>query len=214
MRPARLARGLYAITPCDTMDFSQVLAKTQKILHAGISALQYRDKHSDPAARPVRAEALGNLCRAASTPFIVNDDPALAAGAGATGVHLGADDPSPAMARQWLGDNGIIGVSCYDDVELAARLAHGGADYIAFGAFFPTRTKTPRASLDTLRAARTRLSVPMVAIGGITPDNCAPLLDAGADLLAVVSSVYDHPDPAGQVQRFQSVFRRYGEFPE
>jgi thiamine-phosphate pyrophosphorylase len=146
-------------------------------------------------------------------PFIVNDDPVLAADVGADGVHLGADDPSPELARRVLGDRAIIGISCYNDVERAVRLASGAADYVAFGAFFPTTSKMPRAHAtpETLRAARPRLSVPVVAIGGITPENGAALVEAGADLLAVISGLYHVADPLSQVRRFQQLFSQRSE---
>jgi len=204
----RLARGVYAITPGEAMEFNEVLLRTAAILQAGVSAVQYRDKTADLAAQQVRAAALLVLCRAAGTPFLVNDDPALAAHVGADGVHLGMDDSLPGAARQLLGPDALIGVSCYDDVERARKLVRDGADYVAFGAFFPTATKSPRtmATLETLRAAKRQISRPIVAIGGINPQNSGPLISAGADMLAVISSLYDDDDPARQVGRFQAVF--------
>ena len=204
----RLARGVYAITPGAAMEFNEVLLRTAAILQAGVSAVQYRDKSADLAAKQVRAAALLVLCRAAGTPFLINDDPALAAHVGADGVHLGMEDPLPGVARQLLGPDALIGVSCYDDVERARKLVSAGADYVAFGAFFPTATKSPRAmaTLDTLRRAKRQVSQPIVAIGGITPQNSGPLLSAGADMMAVISSLYDDDDPARQVSRFQAIF--------
>ena len=205
---SRLARGVYAITPCATMKFAGILRHTEAILRTGVSAVQYRDKSRDLPAQRVRAAALLELCRAAGTPFLINDDPALAAGVGADGVHLGMEDPAPETARQMLGPDAIIGVSCYDDVERARNLVRSGADYVAFGAFFPTATKSPRvtATLDTLRQAKRQLRQPIVAIGGITPENSESLVRAGADMLAVISSLYDAEDPGRQVTRFQALF--------
>ena len=203
-----LGRGVYAITPGESMDFAQVLRWTAEILQAGISALQYRDKHCAAREQRDRATALLALCRATGTPFLVNDDPALAADVTADGVHLGADDPSFEFARQLLGPDAIIGVSCYDALERACQFSRSGADYVALGAFFPTTTKAPRAfaTLDTLRAVKTQITQPVVAIGGITPDNAGFLVAAGADLLAVISSIYGAADPARQVARFKSLF--------
>jgi len=204
----RLTRGVYAITPCETMEFSEVLLRTAAILQAGVSAVQYRDKSGHLPAQKVRAAALLVLCRAAGTPLLINDDPALAADIGAEGVHLGMEDPSPEAARQLLGADAVIGVSCYNDVERARNLVRSGADYVAFGAFFPTATKLPRATatLDTLRRAKRQISQPIVAIGGITPENSAPLVRAGADTLAVITSLYSADDPARQVDRFRTLF--------
>lgn len=206
----RLAPGVYAITPCETMDFAQLLLRTSAILQAGVSALQYREKSRDMQLQRARAQALLGLCRVTGTPFLVNDDPGLAAAVGADGVHLGMEDPSPEAARQLLGPGAIIGVSCYDDVDRAVHAARNGADYVALGAFFPTATKVPRAfaKLDTLRALKNRITQPIVAIGGISPENCEPLISAGADLLAVVSSIYSAADPALQVARFQQLFEK------
>jgi thiamine-phosphate pyrophosphorylase len=190
------------------MQFAEVMLRTAAILQAGVSALQYRDKSGDLPAQRVRAEALRDLCRASGTPFLVNDDPALAAAVEADGVHLGMEDPSLEAARQLLQPGAIIGVSCYDDVERARKLARSGADYVAFGAFFPTETKTSRAtaSLETIHRSRPHLHQPIVAIGGITPENSEPLVKAGVDMLAVISSLYYAKDPAHQVRRFQELF--------
>src|SRR5690606_6346864 len=139
---------------------------------------------------------LRTACAGAGVTFIVNDDAALAAELRADGVHLGEDDGGIAEARALLGDDAIIGVSCYDDIERARSLAAQGADYLAFGAFFPSPTKPQarRASPQQLRDSAT-LGLPRVAIGGITPGNARPLVDAGADLVAVISGVFDAPDP-------------------
>ena len=146
-------------------------------------------------------------CRNAGVAFIVNDDARLAAGIGADGVHLGEHDGEIAEARALLGDDAIIGASCYDDIERARRLAAEGASYLAFGAFFPSPTKpnARRASLQLLRDS-THLGLPRVAIGGITPDNAPSLVDAGADLVAVISGVFDAPDPVAAARAYLSLF--------
>jgi thiamine-phosphate pyrophosphorylase len=151
--------------------------------------------------------ALRVACRDAGVPFIVNDDAKLALELGADGVHLGEDDGDIASTRRLLGDDAIIGVSCYDDIERARMLAAQGADYLAFGAFFPSPTKphAPRASLQLLRDSAS-LGLPRVAIGGITPDNARPLVDAGANLIAVISGVFDAPDPVAAARAYLSLF--------
>lgn len=205
--------GVYAITPCGTLDFGEILRRSALLLGGGLCALQYRDKGTGDSEKQVRAARLHALCRAHGTPLIINDDPRLALAINAEGVHLGADDPDPAWARELLGPSAIIGVSCYDDVGKAVQASASGADYVALGAFFPTATKTPRAraTLATLRSARTRISRPIVAIGGITPENSAELVSAGADALAIVSALYDADDPHYQLQRFQTLFSDPGE---
>jgi thiamine-phosphate pyrophosphorylase len=142
-------------------------------------------------------------------PLIVNDDVELAAGIGAAGVHLGEDDADIAAARSRLGNGAIIGVSCYDSLERARDLAAAGADYLAFGAFFPSPTKPQarRATPDLLRAARA-FGKPLVAIGGITPDNAADLIAAGADFVAVVSGVFGQPDVTDAARRYASLFQK------
>jgi thiamine-phosphate pyrophosphorylase len=150
------------------------------------------------------------LCLDADVPLIVNDDAALAARTGAAGVHLGEHDGDVAAARAVLGDTAIIGVSCYDDPGRGEIAALAGADYIAFGAFFPSPTKphARRAAPELLRAAA-RFGLPRVAIGGITPDNARPLIEAGADLIAVISGVFDAPDPIAAAQAYRACFTQF-----
>lgn len=200
-------RGVYAITP-GSADFPAILARTALLLDTGVCAVQYRDKDASASDRLQRACALRDLCRARGVPFIVNDDPELAHASGADGVHLGADDPAPDVARRLLGPDALIGVSCYDDVDLALRLQDAGADYVALGAFHPTTSKQPRtrATPGMLSDARRRLTCPIVAIGGITPENSAPLIAAGADVLAVISAVYGVADPLPVMAAFRRQF--------
>lgn len=165
-------------------------------LRGGARAVQYRDKSADAARRLREATALRALCAAAGAVLIVNDDPALAAAAGAHGVHLGRDDPDPAGARALLGTAAYIGVSCYGEIERAHAALAAGADHVAFGRFHPSQTKPggPLLTLDFLRRATAVLPAPVVAIGGITPDNAAPLVRAGAAALAVTAGVMAAPD--------------------
>jgi thiamine-phosphate pyrophosphorylase len=206
-RSATTPRGLYLITP-DEADTARLLARVQPLLgHA--TWLQYRNKSAPDALRHQQALALQELCRQASVPLIVNDDARLAGAIGAAGVHLGEDDGDIAAARALLGPAAIIGASCYDELARAQRAVTAGANYVAFGAFFPTRSKTGtrRATPDLLTAAAA-LAVPRVAIGGITPDNTPALIAAGADLVAVIGGVFDSPDPVTAARAYRECFTK------
>lgn len=199
-------RGLYAITP-DQPDTARLLAQVDTVLHAGAHWLQYRNKSASPALRREQALALLPLCRRHRVPLIVNDDWRLAAEIGADGAHLGEHDGALAAARAALGEAAILGASCYDDIGLARSAAAQGAGYVAFGAFFVSPTKpNARRATPALLAQASALGLPRVAIGGITPDHAAPLVAAGADLLAVISGVFDAPDPAAAVRAYLSCF--------
>lgn len=208
-------RGLYAITPDDT-DTLRLMARVETVLVAGAQWLQYRNKAADPHLRREQALALLPICRRHGVPLIVNDDWRLAAQIGADGAHLGEDDGELAAARAAMGDRALIGASCYDRFDLARTAAATGASYIAFGAFFasPTKPNARRATPELLQQSAI-LRLPRVAIGGITPDNARSLVDAGADLLAVISGVFDAPDPAAAVRAYLSCFdeARSEEFP-
>ena len=199
-------RGLYLITPDDD-DTAGLTNRVAPLLREGVTWLQYRNKTAGAALRHEQASALQALCAAAGVPLIVNDDARLAKAVGAAGVHLGEDDGEIAAARALLGGHAIIGASCYDELARAESAVASGADYVAFGAFFPTRSKTGtrQASLDLLDAAAI-LNVPRVAIGGITPDNATSLIAAGADLVAVIGGVFDAADPAAAVRAYRQCF--------
>lgn len=205
---ARLDRGLYVITDCENLPHELLVRKTARILSAGITALQYRNKTAAYAERLVQAGELRALSRRYDTPFIVNDDIELAAAVDADGVHLGSGDPSLSEALSLLGTDAIIGVSCYDRLAEGLAAQKAGATYVAFGAFYPSVTKVPnaQANIGLLKEARSVLSIPIVAIGGINPGNAGVLLDAGADILAVVNSVFGAADPAGVVREFNALF--------
>jgi len=204
MRERLQGRGLYVITDGPRPDLLEVVAQA---LAGGARLLQYRDKTTDHARRLNEARAIRALCAARRVPMIINDDVALAGAADVAGVHLGEEDGDVAAARAVLGADAIIGVSCYDSLARARELAAAGADYIAFGAFFPSPTKphARRASFDLLRQSAA-LGVPRVAIGGITPDNGGSLIDAGADYLAVISAVFGDSDVRGAATRFAQLF--------
>jgi thiamine-phosphate pyrophosphorylase len=199
-------RGLYLITP-DEPDTGRLLARLRPAVAAGPALLQYRNKAASQALQREQLREILPLCRAAGLPLLVNDHWELALELGADGAHLGADDGSLAQARAALGPDAILGASCYNELALAKDAAAQGASYIAFGAFFPSGTKplARRAGPDLL-AASAALGLPRVAIGGITPDNGASLVAAGADLLAVIAGVFDAPDPAAAVRAYRRCF--------
>ena len=201
---ARL-RGLYLITPEDP-DTGCLLARVAPLL-SHVACLQYRNKGASPARRRQQGDALRSLCSQAGVPFIVNDDAALAAAIGADGVHLGDHDGAVATARALLGNASLIGVSCYDDPGRARLAAAQGADYVAFGAFFPSLTKpgARRARLELLRERRAP-GLMQVAIGGMTPDNAPAVIAAGADMVAAISGVFDAPDPLAAARAFAACF--------
>ena len=198
------AHGLYVITDGPRPDLPDAVAQA---LAGGAQLLQYRDKSTDATRRHAEAAVLRQLCTAHAVPLIINDDIALARAVAADGVHLGRDDDDIAAARDVLGGSAIIGVSCYDSLQRAQAAARAGASYIAFGAFFPSPTKplAPRASLDLLRQSAA-LGVPRVAIGGITPDNAASLVEAGADFLAAISAVFGAADIRAAAQGFAHLY--------
>jgi len=202
----RLGNGLYLITP-DDPDPSRLLARVQPLLPFA-SCLQLRNKAMSAATLRAAGTMLRDACRDAGVPLIVNDHAALALELDADGVHLGAHDGDIDSARALLGDAALIGVSCYEDLERARTLVTQGADYIAFGAFFPSPTKphARRAGIELLHDSA-HLGIPRVAIGGITPDNAGPLVAAGADLIAVISGVFDAPDPVAAARAYVSLFR-------
>ena len=203
--------GLYAITPEDAGQ--DLTRRVELAIVGGARVVQYRDKSRDRERRLAQAAALGVLCRSAGVPLIINDDVTLAVAVGADGVHLGRDDCDAAEVRRQLGPQAIIGVSCYDCLELGIAAEAAGADYVAFGSFFPSATKpgAVRAEPDLLRRAHVALGLPVVAIGGITPQNGAALIAAGADLLAVVSGVFTAPDPKAAAAAYAQLFATQSE---
>jgi thiamine-phosphate pyrophosphorylase len=200
--------GLYAITDAKLTPGAALIPAVEAALRGGARVIQYRDKGGDSARREHEAAALSTLCRAHGALLIVNDDVELAALVGAAGVHLGRDDPQLAAARKRLGAGAIIGVSCYNQLTRAQAAAEQGADYAAFGRFFPSHTKPDAvaATPELLRAARRTLALPLVAIGGITPENGGLLLEAGADMLAVIHGVFGQADIEAAARRFAALF--------
>lgn len=201
-----MVRGLYAITPDET-DTAELLRKVRLALLGGARVVQYRNKVAGAALRLEQAIALCGLTREFAVPLIVNDDALLAQQAGADGVHLGGTDGSVADARALLGNSKLIGVSCYNRLELAHEAVRQGADYVAFGSFFASGVKPDAvaATLDLLQQARRELTVPIVAIGGITPQNSTQLLEPGANALAVISAVFAATDIQEAARQFSAL---------
>jgi thiamine-phosphate pyrophosphorylase len=200
---------LYLVTPVklEPKSFADTL---KRALDAGdVASLQLRLKEvsDDDIRRAV--ETLMPIAQRAEVAFILNDRPDLAAELRCDGVHIGQDDASYDEAREAVGRDSIVGVTCHNSRHLSIHAAEAGADYVAFGAFFPTSTKEPKemAEIETLRWWSEMMVVPCVAIGGITAANCKPLIEAGADFLAVSSGVWDHPQgPAAAVKAFNALF--------
>jgi len=201
-------KGLYAITDTANLSSEIMLTRTEEILRAGANLLQYRNKQADENTRITEAEQLRELCRQFSVPLIINDDIALAVQIGADGVHLGKTDSTIADARKRLGDKAMIGCSCYNNLDRAQQAAKSGADYIAFGAFFPSPTKpdAAHATPDIIQTAKQKFKLPVVAIGGITPENGRSLIDAGADMLAVISGIYASKTPFNTATKYIDLF--------
>ena len=208
---SRRVAGLYAVTP-DELDTNLLAQKVRWALAGGARIVQYRSKSADVALRSTQAATLLALCRRAGIPFIVNDDIDLALAIDADGAHLGRNDGDIRTVRATLGKDRVLGVSCYDQLELGVAAFNQGADYVAFGSAFPSSTKprAARAPLRLYREAKARLKLPIVAIGGITPDNAALLIDAGADAVAVISALFEVPDIEAAAHRFSNLFPREG----
>jgi thiamine-phosphate pyrophosphorylase len=206
--PGNSLHGLYAITDCNLTPGETMLPAVSAAIHGGARLVQYRNKSSDRTTRTYQARGLLQLCHDHEVPLIINDDASLAADIGADGLHLGREDMPLDEARSLLGPRAIIGVSCYDSLELAVRAAHIGADYVAFGSFFdsPSKPHATRAHPRLLESARHSLTVPICAIGGITPDNGAVLIEAGAHMLAVISGIFAQQDFAAAAAQYARLF--------
>jgi thiamine-phosphate pyrophosphorylase len=199
--------GLYAVTP-EEPDTERLLRAVASAAQGGARAVQYRSKHASRELRIEQARALTSLCRSRRVPLIVNDSVEIAALVDADGVHLGRDDTAIASARRILGPGRIIGASSYDSLDLALQAQNAGADYVAFGSFFPSHVKpdAPRPPLELLTRARRALHIPVIAIGGITPANAASVINAGAQGIAVISAIFSAPDPCAAAREFAPLF--------
>ena len=200
-------RGLYAVTP-ERADGARLLAEVDAALQGGCRILQFRDKINPMPERVTRARALRELTLRHGARLLINDDIALCMLIGADGVHLGADDGNLALARAILGPHRLLGASCYADLSKARAADALGVDYLAFGALYPSATKpdAARATVDLIFQAKTTLTAKICAIGGITVDNAAPVIAAGADLLAVITDLFDAPDIATRATQYQRLF--------
>ena len=199
-------RGLYAVTPA-IADSARLLSLAEQCLAGGAAILQYRAKDVSPGLALSQARALRAICARHGALFIVNDSVALAAAVAADGVHLGRDDEDPRSARIAFPD-GLIGVSCYNDPERARAAAAAGADYVGIGSVFPSTTKPDavHAPLSALGEARRRCGLPVAAIGGITLDNAPLAIAAGADMIAVISALFEAREVRAAAEAFASLF--------
>lgn len=207
-----LRPGLYAITDSKLLAEDTLVPAVEAALRGGAVLIQYREKDLPRTERLRQATALNECCRTYGVPLIINDDPELALACHAAGVHLGQQDISVAEARSLLGDEAIVGATCHGQLDLAERAAKQGADYLAFGRFYPSSTKpgAPAAMPDVLSQA-SRFGLPRTAIGGITLDNGPPLVQAGADLLAVVGGLFsgDMAHIEGRARAFTRLFAEH-----
>ena len=206
-------QGLYGITDARDTRPEQLIHKVSQALRGGTRIIQYRDKGTDHARRYDTAQQLRLLTRQHNAMLIINDDIELARQVTADGVHLGQDDTHYDIARRILGNEAIIGVSCYNRFDLAQQAEQRGADYVAFGRFFPSRTKPDavQADINLLQRANRELSIPIAAIGGITAENGLPLIKAGARMLAVVNALFDTNDSEAAARDLQSLFNVFSD---
>jgi thiamine-phosphate pyrophosphorylase len=201
--------GLYLVTPdCD--DTALLCQQVKQAVQGGVSMVQYRHKTASEALRLAQASALLSICREADVPLLINDHISLALTLDADGVHVGQHDEAVAQARALLGAGKIIGASCYNRFELAEQAQAAGADYIAFGACYPSPTKpeAPRANAALFTQAKQSLSLPVVGIGGITLDNAPPLIAAGADALAVITDIFQAGDISARCRQYLPLFAK------
>jgi len=208
MRPdATPLRGLYAITPSDNL-LPRLSALVGSALAGGVKFVQYRNKFAPPPLKRAQAAELLRICRAADAKLIVNDDIWLAVEIGADGVHMGHEDGDIRMARQALGPQRILGVSCYNDFDRAVRAVDAEADYVGVGAVFASATKpeATRASLDFLARVKLELPIPVAAIGGITLANAKHVIEAGADMVAVITDLFDAMNIQERAAAYQKLF--------
>lgn len=203
--------GVYPITDDAFMNLPGHEEILSQVAGAGIAMLQFRAKHGDRDEARRQVARLLDICRRHEVPLIVNDDVELCAQSGADGVHLGQTDHDIAGARSTLGARAIIGATCHDSLELARSAQVQGADYIAFGRFFPSASKpqAPSARLEILQVARESLDLPIAAIGGIDQDNANQALAAGADLLAVIHAIFGASDPGAAARELVRMHAEY-----
>lgn len=200
-------KGLYLVTP-DWDDTDKLVAASDAGLRGGAAILQYRHKTADAALRREQAAALLALCRRHGKPFVINDYPELCVELGADGVHVGGTDAAVAEVRALVGPDRIVGASCYGSLDLARAARDAGASYVAYGGFYPSRVKkyevtTPQ---DIVAQSRREIGLPSVVIGGMSGTNCGVLIAQGADMVAVISSVYFTEDPEAAARELAALF--------
>jgi thiamine-phosphate pyrophosphorylase len=208
MRDSFIIKGLYAITP-DSADLNTLIQKTKSAIEGGAFMVQYRSKIQDRDVKMQQCAAILRLCREYEIPCIVNDDVEMCRVLEADGVHLGEKDDNIAEVRHILGENAIIGSSCYDQLDRAKSAQKEGASYVAFGAMFPTSTKpnAPRATLALLKEAKREIQIPIVAIGGITVNNAHDVIKTGIDAIAVITSLYEAKSIKETAETFAKMFQ-------
>lgn len=201
-------KGLYLITP-DWDDTQKLLDVTEAGLRGGAALVQYRHKTADAALRREQAAALQSLCRSYGRPFIVNDFVGLCMELDADGIHVGGTDTAVEQVRAAVGPDKIVGASCYGSMELARDAWRGGASYVAFGGFYPSRVKKYEVTTPPQIVAQAKKEIPLpnVVIGGMTHENAVPLVAQGADMVAAISSVYMVEDPEAAARAFANLFR-------
>ena len=207
MRDSFIIKGLYAITP-DSADLNTLIQKTQWAIEGGVFMVQYRSKILNRDVKMQQCAAILRLCREYEIPCIVNDDVDMCRILEADGVHLGEKDDNIAEVRHILGEDAIIGSSCYDQLNRAKSAQKEGASYVAFGAMFPTSTKpnAPRATLALLKEAKREIQIPIVAIGGITVNNAHDVIKTGIDAIAVITSLYEAKTIKETAETFAKMF--------
>ena len=207
MRDSFIIKGLYAITP-DMADLNTLIQKTQLAIEGGAFMVQYRSKIHDRDVKMQQCAAILRLCREYKIPCIVNDDVDMCRILEADGVHLGEKDDNIADVRRILGEDAIIGSSCYDQLNHAKQAQNEGASYVAFGAMFETLTKpnAPRATLELLREAKSQIQIPVVAIGGITMNNAHDVIETGIDAIAVINSLFEAKTIKETAETFSKMF--------
>ncbi|RJF95656.1 thiamine phosphate synthase [Noviherbaspirillum saxi] len=200
-------RGLYLVTP-DWHDTAKLLDITEQALAGGASLVQYRNKTADTALRYEQASQLQALCRRYARPFIVNDFVKLCIELDTDGIHVGANDTPIAAIRSAIGSDKIVGATCYGDLDIACRARQAGASYVAFGGFYPSLVKKypSTTSPGIVSRAKAQIGLPLVVIGGMTTGNAQPLLVAGADMVAAISSIYLAKNPLAAARDFVALF--------
>lgn len=200
-------KGLYLVTP-DWDDTQKLLQVTEAGLRGGAALVQYRHKTASAQLRREQAAALQALCREHGKPFIINDHVDLCIELDADGIHVGGTDASVAQVRAAVGPGKIVGASCYGTLQLARDAHAAGASYVAFGGFYPSRVKKydMKTPPEIVSQAKAEIPLPNVVIGGMTQENCTPLVALGADMVAVISSVYMTDDPESAARGFAVLF--------